>query len=73
MPFLIDWSDTEHPAETSPAGLTLVALHAEHPDPEAIRAHLDALEVATDLDVTQGDSPRLVAAIEGPNGRVELS
>ncbi len=73
VPFLIDWGDTEHPAETSPAGLTFVALRAEHPDPEAIRAHLDALDVASDLDVTRSDSPRLVATVQGPNGRVELS
>ncbi len=73
VPFLIDWGDTEHPAETSPGGLTLVALRAEHPEPEAIRAHLDALDVATDLEIALGDRPRLTATIEGPRGSVELS
>lgn len=73
VPFLIDWGGTEHPAETSPGGLTLVGLRGEHPDPDAIRAHLRALDVADDLEVTRGDAPRLLATIEGPNGRVELT
>jgi hypothetical protein len=73
VPFLIDWGETEHPAETSPGGLTLVALRGEHPDPDAIRGHLAALGVADDLEVTRGNVPRLIATIEGPTGRVELS
>jgi len=70
LPFLIDWGQTEHPALSAPAGCTLTALRAEHPDPGAVRAQLEALGV--DLEVALGIHPALVATIETPAGPIEL-
>ncbi len=70
VPFLIDWQPAPHPSETAPGGCTLLSLRAEHPDPDAVLATLNALSV--DLAVTPGPAIALVATIETPRGRVEL-
>lgn len=74
VPTLIDWmgqADRVHPALVAPAGLELVGFHAEHPEPEQVRAMLDAIGVA--MRVERGSSPRLVAAIRRADGTlVEL-
>jgi hypothetical protein len=70
LPFLIDWGQSEHPALSAPAGCTLAMLRAEHPDPGATRAQLEALGV--DLEVALGLDSALVAIIDTPNGQVEL-
>lgn len=70
VPFFIDWGDTPHPAGAAVQGASLVALRAEHPDPDGIRAMLEILELGLPLSV--GPAPVLVATIEGPNGRIEL-
>jgi hypothetical protein len=66
IPFFIDWQGSIHPSTTSPEGLALVGFGAEHPDPVAVRAILDALGV--DLPVTAGPVPRLAATLRGPAG-----
>lgn len=71
VPFLIEWTSQPHPSRTAPAGCRLVSLRAEHPEPEGIRQMLGALSV--DLPVEDGPAPRLIAALETPKGRVELS
>ena len=71
VPFLIQWTSEPHPSATAPKGCRFVALRAEHPEPESLLAMLQAL--AFDLAVTGGDAPRLIATLETPNGRVELS
>jgi hypothetical protein len=70
VPFLIDWDPGPHPARTSPAGITLLDLRAEHPDPPAIAAMLAPLGLA--MRVTEGASPALVATLDTPRGRIEL-
>lgn len=70
VPFLIDWGDAAHPARTAAHGCTLVGWRGEHPDPVTIQHWLTALDI--DLDVTQADTPALIASIETPNGLVEL-
>jgi hypothetical protein len=43
IPFLIQWTDSAHPAEAAPVGLGLESLHIEHPDPESLELPLRAL------------------------------
>ena len=70
VPLFIDWGQSPHPAHTAAKGATLVSLRAEHPDAQSVREMLQHLGV--DLAVNQGESPALIAVIEGPRGRVEL-
>jgi hypothetical protein len=71
VPFFIEWRDGTHPADDAPSGLRLHALHAETPDVAGLRAVLGALEVK--LAVRKGAAARLVAILDTPRGRVELS
>jgi hypothetical protein len=70
IPFLIDWGASPHPSETSPGGVELVDLRAEHPEPGAIGEWLRRLGL--ELPVTDGAAPALIATLETPRGRVEL-
>jgi hypothetical protein len=70
VPFLIDWGAGRHPAAAAPAGVRLVELRAEHPDPAAILAQLEALGV--NLAVTPATAPALVATLATPRGPVTL-
>ena len=70
VPFLIDWGQSPHPAETAPGGVQLLELWAEHPDPATIRAPLR--ELGLELDVVAGAAPALIAILDTPRGRVEL-
>ena len=70
VPLFIDWGESPHPANTAAKGATLVSLRAEHPDVQRVREMLRHLGI--DLPVKQGNSPALIAVIEGPRGRVEL-
>jgi len=70
VPFFIDWGDTPHPAKSAAAGATLVALRAEHPEPENVRRMLG--ELGLELPVAKGAKPSLVATIAGTHGRVDL-
>ena len=71
VPFLIQWLSDPHPSTTAPAGCRFVALRAEHPDRAGIQAVLDALSV--EMEAVSGPVPRLIATLDTPNGRVELS
>ncbi len=71
VPFLIHWMSEPHPSVTAPQGCQFVALRAEHPQPESVLRVLRAL--AVELDVNEGGAPRLIATLETPSGRVELS
>lgn len=70
LPFLIDWDDSPHPSQTSPAGVRLVGFQLESPDPVPIGRALRAL--GANLMVHQGEQPRLVATVVGPNGELQL-
>jgi hypothetical protein len=70
VPFLIDWGESPHPAAAAPGGVTLDSLRAEHPQPDAVRSMLAALDV--ELEVTEGPAARLFARLTGPVGSVDL-
>jgi hypothetical protein len=70
VPFLIDWGDSLHPSQTAPKGGRLLDFHIESPQPEEILNALESLGVR--VPVEWGEHPRLVAAIEGPDGPVRL-
>ncbi|MGI8743793.1 MAG: VOC family protein [Bryobacteraceae bacterium] len=70
VPFFIDWGESPHPAQTAARGLSLVDLHAEHPDAERVQHMLG--ELGLNLPVQRGPRPALIALIKGPRGCVEL-
>ena len=68
VPFFIDWGGTDHPCDGLPDhGVRLVALRGRHPDPQSVRADLNALGV--ELAVESG-APSLHAELETPGGRI---
>jgi hypothetical protein len=71
FPFFIDWGTSPHPAELAAEGLSLLDLGGEHPDAERVERLLHQLRL--DLPVRRGPKPYLVAIVQGPTGRVELS
>lgn len=71
VPFLIDWMEAQHPSQTSPQGVTLASFRIVHPQPARIQAALDALGAG--VNVKPGPAPALVAVLDGPAGRVQLS
>jgi hypothetical protein len=70
VPVFIDWGTSPHPSATAARGVSLLQLRAEHPDAARVRTMLDV--VAIDLEVRRGDTPAIVATIDGPRGRIEL-
>jgi hypothetical protein len=73
VPTVIEWSGGKHPAEQLPdAGLRLIALAGEHPDPASVRTLLERLGLAGYMRVTSGRTPRMVAMIRTPLGTVML-
>jgi hypothetical protein len=73
VPTLIEWPDRRHPADALPdAGVRLVALAGEHPEPAPVRAALAALGLSDTLKVTYGRTPRLAAMLRSPRGIVTL-
>jgi len=70
VPFFIDWGESPHPSQTAAAGLSLVDLHAEHPDTERVRQLLGTLGLS--LPVERGLRPALIADIKSPRGCLEL-
>lgn len=69
-PFLIDWQETPHPSVTTPQGCRLLSLRGEHPEPDRVGKLLQAL--GSDLPITAGQKPALIAVITGPAGEIEL-
>ena len=70
IPFFIDWGTTPHPASSLPKACTLVALRAEHPDADRVRAELSSLGLNLHIDARP--APALIATIHTPHGDVEL-
>jgi hypothetical protein len=68
-PFLIDWGTTPHPASALPR-LDLLGLRATHPDPDAVSAVLDALDVQLSIEKR---TPELTALLGTPRGPIILS
>lgn len=70
IPFGIQWEPPAHPADDLAEGCTFGKLRAGHPEPERIRAVLEALEVS--LPVEAAKAPSLTLTIETPTGPVAL-
>ncbi len=71
IPFLIDWQDSTHPSKGLPSA-TLLSLELTHPDPDGVRAALeavDALELVSDI---RRGSAGLAITVETPNGQVRF-
>jgi Glyoxalase-like domain len=73
VPTIIEWPDARHPSALLPdAGLRLVAIAGEHPDPATVRAPLALLGLSEVMKVTFGQSPRLAAMIRTRRGVATL-
>jgi hypothetical protein len=70
LPFLIDWEDSDHPAENLPQHCKLVHLEARHPEPAIISRQLEILDLQMPIDL--GIRPQLIATIKTPNGLVSF-
>jgi Glyoxalase-like domain len=70
VPFLIDWGDSPHPTLTAPAGVELLDLYGEHPEPDAVGVMLDALGAG--LRVVAGPRAALVATLATARGPLVL-
>ncbi len=66
VPFLIDWADSPHPAQSAPAGLTLTELRLASPAPQELSARLRVLGL--DLPVDEAPKPALRAVLTGRRG-----
>jgi hypothetical protein len=71
IPYVIDWGTSPHPAATAAPGVKLIALRAEHP--EAAKVQQMLAHLGLDLPVKAGPWPALIASLDSPKGRVELS
>lgn len=71
-PSLIQWEGGVHPAPGMPeSGCALVRLEGWHPEPEKVRAVLEAIGFEGDFHIAglpPGEAPRLAAQIATPTG-----
>jgi hypothetical protein len=72
VPFFIEWAaGSEHPSQDAPRGCELQRFEIEHPDPPAVLQALHSLGIQA--AVRPNTVIRLIAALQTPRGRVELS
>jgi hypothetical protein len=72
VPFLIDWADSPHPAQTAPGGVTLAGFRLASPDSHRLAARL--LVLGLNLPVDAAPQSGLRAVLVGRRGeRVVLS
>lgn len=70
VPFIIDWGDTPHPADSTPPGLTIDAMVVGHPNATQLSALYD--EIGLDVRVTNNDTPAMGVTLNSPKGTVTL-
>jgi Glyoxalase-like domain len=70
VPFLIDWTDSPHPAQGAPSGVTLTEFRLATPDPERLATRLRVLGL--DLAIDMADQPGLRAVLTTPRGETIL-
>ena len=75
VPFLIDWGDTMPPPYRGLPEVALLEFRATHPQPEPVRAALEALSsgLPAQLRVYAGNRTGLIAVLNGRHGPVMLS
>ena len=72
LPFFIEWApDSPHPSTDTPKGCTLLSFSAEIPDPAALTAKLNSIQL--NLSVQMGTAARLLATISGPKGQLTIT
>jgi hypothetical protein len=71
VPFLIDWGNSEHPADIVPPAGRLQELRAEHPHPTTVQRVLEAMGLHMRID--RAARSRLIATIRTATGEIELS
>lgn len=73
-PALIEWDAHPHPAAgLTDHGLSLAKLEIFHHDPQRVAALLASLGLEDTVECRHGDTPRLVAHIQTPQGMRELT
>lgn len=72
VPFLIDWQDTPHPAQTTSSAVTLTRFDARHREPARVRYAMALLAPGVSL-VQSENQTSLVAELSTPRGIVTLS
>lgn len=71
LPFFIEWeSPAHHPGLSTPPGLTLRSLSFEHPEPAALGAALQSLDLRG--EIAGAPEPRIVVTLATPRGVVTL-
>jgi hypothetical protein len=69
IPALIQWDDGKGAAPKLPdSGLRLLALEAEHPDPDSLRSALLARGLEDAVRLRRSSHPRLLARLSRPDG-----
>jgi hypothetical protein len=72
LPTLIQWDGT-HPTDTMPdSGLTLQAMHVQHPQAEELNAAYQAIGLRLGPTAVATGPARLSARLQTPNGLVEI-
>lgn len=71
VPFVIDWKDSPHPAESSPIGCSLLDFTVLHPKATELRTIYQGL--GFDIPVRAAMSPGFVLRLDAPNGEVVLT
>ncbi|GAB0105456.1 VOC family protein [Nocardia sp. JMUB6875] len=69
VPALIDWGETDHPADELPI-VPLLSLEAVHPEPGQVTPRLQALDI--ELPVRAGNRPALIAILGNPDNPITL-
>lgn len=72
VPFLIDWGDSEHPAQGLESSCSLECLRAAHPRHQQLRSSLRTLGLLDLVEVRPSIRPTLTAVIRTPGGQVEI-
>jgi hypothetical protein len=69
LPFFIEWSaDTVHPSVDAPSGCEILLFKLSAPDDVELRRVCSLFGL--DVRIAHGDTPRLLARIGGPGGRL---
>lgn len=69
VPWLIDWGWSDHPSAAAPAGVRLDWMEVAHPEPERVRAALEALNCAG-IEVRRGARASVTVGVACPRGVV---